>query len=242
MNERERSLENVKSLQSDVILLIWDFNDKCISWNDDHATSELGKRLYDLAQINTFTQLIKEPTRYVGDTSTLLDLIFTDSPHLCYHSDVNSPLANLDHCTIHCSLNISTYKIKAFKRTVWATNKNEINESLNSAPWDTEYALYDDIDEIRSYNNSLIESICQEHILHKTITIRTNDKPWMSNEVRYFFRRRDRFFKKFKRTQSATDKLNFNIARREANTAKRNAIKRYEQKLVNKLSQDHLDV
>ena len=63
----------------------------------------------------------------------------------------------------------------------------------------------------------------------------------MSNEVRYFFRRRDRIFIKFKRTQSATDKLNFNIARREANTAK-NAIKRYEQKLVNKLSQDHLDV
>ena len=50
------------------------------------------------------------------------------------------------------------------------------------------------------------------------------------------------FFKKNKRTQSATDKLNFHIARREANTAKRNAIKRYEQKLINKISQDHLDV
>ena len=161
LNELERSLENVKSLQSDAIL--GDFNDKCISWNDDLATSELGKKLYDLAQINTFTQLIKEPTRYVGDTTTLLDLIFTDSPHLCYHSGVSSLLANLDHCTIHCSLNISTYKNKAFKRTVWdykATNINEINESLNSAPWDTAYALYDDIDEILSYNNSLIESTC----------------------------------------------------------------------------------
>ena len=49
------------------------------------------------------------------------------------------------------------------------------------------YALCDDIDEILSYNDSLIESICQEHILHKTVTIRTNEKPWMSNEVRYFF-------------------------------------------------------
>ena len=123
-----------------------------------------------------------------------------------------------------------------------ATDINEINESLNSAPWDTAYALDDHIDEILSYNNSLIESTCQEHILHKTVTIWTNDKPWMSNEVRYFFRRRDSFFLKFKRTQSATDQLNFNIARREANTAKRNAIKRCEQKLVNKLSQDHLDV
>ena len=50
------------------------------------------------------------------------------------------------------------------------------------------YALYDDIDEILSYNNnSLVESICQEHILHKTVTIWTNDKTWMSNDVRYFF-------------------------------------------------------
>ena len=70
---------------------------------------------------------------------------------------------------------------------------NELNESLHSAPLDTAHALYDDIDEILSYNNSLVESICQEHILHKTVTIRTNDKPWMSNEVRFFFRRRDSF-------------------------------------------------
>ena len=141
--------------------------------------------------------MITEPTRYVGDTATLLDLILTDSPHLCYHSGVSSPLANLDHCTNHCSFNISTYKPKTFKRTVWdykATDINEINESLNCAPWDTAYALDDHINGILSYNNSLIESTCQEHILHKTVTIWTNDKPWMSNEVCYFFRRRDRFF------------------------------------------------
>ena len=169
-----------------------DFNDKCISWNDGHATSVLGKKLYNLAQINTFTQLITEQTRYVGDTATLLDLILTD---LCYHSGVSSPLANPDHCSIHCSLNISTYIPKAFKRTVWdykATNINEINESMHSAPWDTAHALYVDIGEMLSYNNSLVKSICQEHILHKTVTIRTNDKPWISNEVRYFFRRRER--------------------------------------------------
>ena len=61
-------------------------------------------------------------------------------------------------------------------------------------------------------------------------------------EVRYFFRRRDSFFKKFKRTQSLAGKLNFNIARREANTAKRNAIKRYEQEMIDNLSKDNLDV
>ena len=71
-------------------------------------------------------------------------------------------------------LDISTYKTKAFKRTVWdykATNINEINESMHNAPWYTSYALYDDVDDILSFNNSLIKSICQEyrkiHILFK---------------------------------------------------------------------------
>ena len=91
LNEPERSIENFKSIQSDVIILMGDFNDECISWNDDHATSELGKKLFDQAKNNTFIQLITEPTRYVGITAALLDLIFTDSPHLCYHSDVSPP-------------------------------------------------------------------------------------------------------------------------------------------------------
>ena len=125
--------------------------------------------------------------------------------------NVSSLLGNFDHCTIHCTLDISTYKTKVFKRTAWdykAPNINELNESMHSAPWDTSYALYDDVDDIPSFNNYLIKSICQEHILNKTVTIRTTDKPWMSNEVRYFFRRRDRFFKNFKRTKSMAGKLN----------------------------------
>ena len=201
VNELELSLENVKTLRSDVTVLMGDFNDKCNSWDDDHSSSELERKLYDLAKVNTYNQLIIEPTRYVGDTATLLDLIITDSPHLCYHADVSSSLANLDYCTIHCRLDISTYKTKAFKRTVWdykATYINEINESMYSAPWDTSYALYDDIDDNISFNNSLIKSICLEHILHKTVTIRTTDKPWMSNEVCYFFRRRDSFLRNSK--------------------------------------------
>ena len=137
-----------------------------IAADDDHSTSDFGWKLYDLAKVNTFDQLINEPSRYVGDTTTLLDLIFTDSPHLCYHSGVSSPLANLDHCTIHYILDISTYKTKAFKCTVWdykATNINETNESMHCAPWDTSYALYDDVGDILSFDNLVIKSICQEH-------------------------------------------------------------------------------
>ena len=62
----------------------------------------------------------------------------------------------------------------------------------------------------------------------------------MCNEVRYFFRRRDRCFKRYKRTLSAQDKFYFYIARREANTAERNGIKRYNEKTINSFNDPNL--
>ena len=52
-----------------------DFNDKSNSCDDNHSTSELGRKLNDLASVNKHNQLINELTRYVGETTTLLDLI-----------------------------------------------------------------------------------------------------------------------------------------------------------------------
>ena len=51
-------------------------------------------------------------------------------------------------------------------------------------------------------------SNCKENIHCKTVTIRTKDRPWMCNEVRLFLRKRDRLFKRYKRTRSAQDKFN----------------------------------
>ena len=64
----------------------------------------------------------------------------------------------------------------------------------------------------------------------------------MCNEVRVFLRKRDRLFKRYKRTLSAQDKFNFYLARREANRAIRNAKKRYESKVVESLSDPNLNI
>ena len=64
----------------------------------------------------------------------------------------------------------------------------------------------------------------------------------MCNEVRVFLRKRDRLFKRYKRTLSAQDKFNFYLARREANRAIRNAEKRYESKVVESLSDPNLNI
>ena len=151
----------------------------------------------------------------------------------------------MDHCTIHCEFNVKTYRTKSYKRTVLdykSANVNALNETLDTAPWGVPYALYDNLDDVVNLNNSIITSTCKEHIISRNVTIHTKDKPWMCNEVRYFIRKRDRCFKRFKRTLSAQDQMNFYVARREANRAKQNAKKRFQAKVVDSLSDPNLDV
>ena len=147
----ETSIELVKLSNPDVIVMLGDFNDKCIDWHLPHANSEVGNKLVDILDQNNLYQIVKEPTRYSDNGAHLLDLIITDSPHLFLNSGVSPPLANLDHCTIYGTLNINLHRSKAFKRIVWdfkSADKGILNEAMAQAPWDVPYILYDDVNEI----------------------------------------------------------------------------------------------
>lgn len=62
--------------------------------------------LFNMIKGENMVQLIGEPTRYSNTTANLLDLIIADSPGCIKKFGVVCPLANLDHCTICCVLNI----------------------------------------------------------------------------------------------------------------------------------------
>ena len=211
-----------------------------------HPTnSELGKRLVTLGESNNFFQLINEPTRITENSHSILDLIFCDSPFLVTENGVLSPLANLDHCTIFCRLNIKTHKPTAYSREVWdykTADFGAINEALSNAPFSTAFLIYDDINDIVNYTYDLISMILRDLVPNKKVIIRPKDKPWMSNEVRRAFRRRNREYNRYKRIPTDYNRMKFHIARREANRLKRDAMKRYESSIVNKLSNPNLDV
>ena len=239
----EMSFEMAKQSDFDVIVLLGDFNDKCTDWNLPHVSSEVGNKLADMLIQNNLYQIITEPTHYSENSASLLDLIITDSPHMFLTSGVSPPLANLDHCTIYGTLDIKLHRSKAFKRTVWdfkSADKEKLNEAMENAPWNLSYILYEDLNEIVELSSSIITSVCAENIRNKSVTIRTKDKPWMCNEVRYILRKRDRCFRKYKRTLSEQDRFYFYLARREVNRAKRNAKKRFEQKMVTSFSKPNL--
>ena len=111
-----------------------------------HTQSEAGDKLSTLLLQSNLHQIIYEHTRYFSNQPAILDLIINDCPNLILSSGVSPPIANLDHCTVHCELNV--YRPKSYKRTVWdykTANVNALNEAMDSTPWNIPYTLYDDI-------------------------------------------------------------------------------------------------
>jgi exonuclease III len=74
------SLANVIATNPESIILVGDFNDKCVKWDSIHTHSEVKNNLYDLVNIFDLVQLIDEPTYFRDASAHVLDLIITDSP------------------------------------------------------------------------------------------------------------------------------------------------------------------
>lgn len=193
--------ENPKS-----IVVMGDFNDRCVHWDDSHSTSELGTKLYDLITDNGLTQLIKSPTHLdnTGRPQHLLDLIITDSPELILDSHILAPIDKCHHCPTICKLAITLPKDRPYKRTVWDFKNIDIdalNEALSAAPWGTAYEVYDDIDDIEHYWTSLFLDTAKQYIPTRIITIRPYSKPWITKSLRLLIKRKNRLWRRFKKSQ-----------------------------------------
>ena len=90
----------------DSIFILGDFNDRCLVWEDNHRTSELGVKFRDLIENNILFQIIKDPTYVTNNYQSLLDLIITDSPGYVLDSGVGNPIGDPCHCYIYCRLHL----------------------------------------------------------------------------------------------------------------------------------------
>ena len=82
--------------------------------------------------------------------------------------------------------------------------------------------------------------IAESCIPHNIVTIRPNDKPWMTSEIRRLIRKRQKLFKR--RNNSAVDRDNYNRMRNNIVTLIRLAKLSYELKRENIVSNPTLNV
>lgn len=186
-----------------------DFNDRCVTWNDSHASSELGAQFRNLVEENNLYQLISEPTRITETSQSTLDLIITDSPGLFTDWGVDCSLHISDHLLVYGYLNLHTTSPGSFTRFVWHykhADYDSINRELTTIDWEAAFNQLEDLDKLTQFLCVNIKAAAFRHIPYRKVKINRHDKPWMTCYIKYLIRLRNRWNRIFNRRQTLHSK------------------------------------
>ena len=242
LDEFQESLDKVRNLNPDCIVILGDYNDPCKQWQSDHNKSELKLKLFDLSIRNHLKQIINESTFFTSHSNNILDLIFTDAPNFVEDSGVLPPIdsrSKVYHCAVFCTLNIRRSVDCAFTRRIWMY-KNADYESLNmkylNTNWTQILRYSENISDAVKKFTSIVLSSANIHIPNKVVTVRPKDKPWMSGYIRLLLRRRDRAYRKYRQTNTLYYMEKWHHERRIVNREIQLAKYNYKQKVETVLS------
>ena len=215
LSDMQSSFDKIYSEQYDCIIITGDFNDRCVSWNDDHPSSELKNKLRDLVTFNNMFQLISQPTHYTKTSAHILDLIITDSPGYVTNCGTLDPLGDLHHVPVFGKLNMTKYRTPTISREVWHYNNADL-VGLNTAIQESDWSILtecDNVDTATTYLTNHFSNTARNHVPVRKIRLRSKDKPWFSSSVRKLIRLRNRWSGIFNRTNNPTHKIIRNIYR-----------------------------
>ena len=231
--EFEDSVDRAIDEHPQAILLLGDFNDRCLTWSDSHTTSELGKNFLQLTKNLNLHQLITEPTR----GTNLLDLFLTDHPELFNNTQVFPPLDGLDHCTIFSTYNHQYNVAQSFHKTIWHYDQGNYadlnNYFLNNLTYDT---LHDkNLHDLVLILTETITLGMSTFIPSKTILIKQRDKPWFTPAIRKLFKACHKLHKRKNKTNLPAHILEYQAKHREAKHAFRTAKNNYYNNIASDL-------
>ena len=121
-------------------LILGDFNCRSSSWWDGNISTKEGIGLESVSSTHGLHQLIIDPTYFLPQSSSCIDLIFIDQPNLVIDSSVHSSLhANCHHQITCCQLNLKIVFPPPYEHLVWNYKKTDvtaIRKALDLGNWD----------------------------------------------------------------------------------------------------------
>ena len=192
----QTQLDLAKQESVNNILITGDLN------SDPHSNS--GTYLFSFANQNHLTVHVDEPTRITEHTATILDQILSNMPYFVEDVTVLPPLTDNDHCTVSCKVLFKSVKKSSYNRRVWLYNRADFEgfrETLSNFDWNQCF-LSESIHEICDNWTSTFLNIAMQFIPNKLVTIRPNDNPWYSSELRCMKRKVDRLHSKAKKSSN----------------------------------------
>lgn len=137
--------------------------------------------------------LINEPTRVTDKTSSLLDIIVTDSPEFCQNIEVHHNPNLIAHGLVLAELKINKCKEKPrfiFKRYLDKINGTKFSEDLHDFPW-AQVSLMRDMDDKVEWFNSLGLYLFESQAAIKRIRVSSRPAPWIADNIELMMSLRD---------------------------------------------------
>ena len=178
----QKLLNDKNNRKPSLSVVTGDFNSRCFSWlSDDINTTE------GLTSSNGFSQLIHEPTHIQTNSSSCIDLVFTDQSNLSVNSSVHASLhPNCHHKIVHSSFNLNIYYPPPYQWLMWdykkADSKN-IRKPLDSVNWERLFNSKDINLQVTALNETIL-NVFHNYVPNKYITMDDKDLVWMSEIIK----------------------------------------------------------
>ena len=189
-----------------------DFNLGDIDWTTDSVKQYANKpglchQLLRISKDNFLDQLVLEPTRITEDTANILDLFFSNNQSLVNRVDIIPGIS--DHEVVYVESSLRPSRAATPPRKVFCYNKGDFDtlkaelrivrkEFESMEPTSTTQALWDKF-------QATVTDLMNKHIPTKTLNGKKIKKPWINRKVKSQMRRRDKLFRRMRKTKNDSD-------------------------------------
>ena len=197
------------------VLVLGDFNENLLKYNEDKQTSEYLDMLLSLG----FMPIITKPTRITDHTATLIDHIYTNTPEKLIKSGLC--LADIsDHLPLFCTManTLPTNSEHRFFRDFRRFNENAFHQDLLAV--DFKSLISNDVNESITTIVGNLRAITDRHVPLRKASKRQRkrlERPWISKAIVHSINQKHKLVKthlystdsgKVKKYKAYSNKLN----------------------------------
>ena len=193
-------LSKINQCKPSLAVITGDFNARSPAWWPKDVHSVEGSKLLSLTSANGFSQLINEPTHIQKNSSSCIDLIFTNQPNLSVNSGVHPSLhQNCHHQIIHSTFNLNVYYPPPYQRLVWDYKKADeksIRKALDLVNWKRLFEHKNIDSQVMTLNETIL-NVFRNYVPNKYITIDDKDPVWMNETIKLKIKTRNKLYKQY---------------------------------------------
>ena len=153
-------LQDISNHNPYLTLLLGDYNARNTNWWHHDITTTEGNQLETTTTIYGLQPLIDEPTHIRKNSSSCIDLIFTNQPNLIFNRGTHPSLhENCQHQIIFAKARLRVEYPLPYKRYVWnyaKANVHGINKAISQFNWQGSFTNLPINKQVNLFNSTLI--------------------------------------------------------------------------------------